>query len=353
MDAGPLLVRYDLSALHGTAQRDSMLAQAAAAHGMWRYAAVLPAATPVSLGEGSTPLLASRRHANVWVKDEGTNPAGSMAARGMSLAVTMARQQGLRHLAVASAGDAASALAAYAAAAGIAAHVWLPQNAPLADYAQCALYGADVHSVEGTVSDCERKMHEAIAKQRANGAGAEDLWFDVSALREPFRIEGAKTLAYELVEQFGWEYPDAVVYPSADATGLIGINKAFDELEQLAWVSGKRPRIYTAQPMAEIASEIVRQSGGAVVSVSDEEVTASLRDYAANEGLFLSLQGAAGTAAYAKLLASGAIQARERVVLCNPGSGLKDADSIAKTTRLRRSETLPKSLPVGGIITPV
>lgn len=214
---------------------------------MWRYADVLPAATPVSLGEGWTPIIPSRRHAGLFIKEEGTNPTGTFKARGLGMAVTMAKHYGLRHLAVPSAGNAAGALAAYAAAAGISAHIYMPQDVPLANYLEGILYGADVVMVDGLISDCAKLVGDRIREQRESGTPAEDIWFDVSTVKEPFRVEGKKTMGYELVEQLGWEYPDAVLYPTGGGVGLIGMWKAFEEMEQLGWVSGKRPRMYALQ----------------------------------------------------------------------------------------------------------
>ncbi len=392
LDAGTLYVRYDMEALRRSTSRSrpAELATASRASlGMWRYADVLPSANPVSLGEGWTPMIPSRRHDGLFIKEEGTNPTGTFKARGLGMAVTMAKHYGLRHLAVPSAGNAAGALAAYAAAAGIAAHIYMPQDVPMANYLEGILYGADVVMVEGLISDCAKLVGDRIREQRENGTAPEDIWFDVSTVKEPFRVEGKKTMGYELVEQLGWEYPDAVLYPTGGGVGLIGMWKAFEEMEQLGWVSGKRPRMYALQasgcapvtkafeegkPASEfftnaetfasglrvpkpygdaIILEIVRQSGGSVVSSTDEEMLASIRDYAASEGIFLCPEGAAATAGYDKLLASGEIKASERVVLFNTGAGLKYVDTVADAMHLRRPGSLPTSLPVGGIITPV
>jgi threonine synthase len=302
-------------------------------------------------------MLRSKRHRNVYLKEEGANPTGSFKARGLSMAVTMARHYGLRKLAVPSAGNAAGALAAYAAASDIEAHIFMPRDVPLANYVEATAYGAKVTLVDGVISDCarivaERKPHEG--------------WFDISTLKEPFRVEGKKTMGYELVEQLGWEYPDAVFYPTGGGVGLIGMWKAFDELEQLGWVKpGKRPRMFAIQssgcapvvrafnngatasqmwqnpetaasglrvPKAYgdyIILDILRASGGMAVEVSDEEIFTSLKDWAANEGIFLSPEGAAATAAYAHLLGSGDLDPSHRVVLFNTGAGLKYTDVIS------------------------
>ncbi len=392
LDAGTLYVRYDMDQLKRSARRErpaELAAACAASLGMWRYADVLPDATPVSLGEGWTPMLRSRRHANLFIKEEGTNPTGTFKARGLGLAVTMAKHYGLRHLAVPSAGNAAGALAAYAAAAQIAAHIFMPQDVPLANYLEGVLYGAEVVIVDGLISDCAKLVGDTIRLQREQDVNAEEIWFDISTLKEPFRVEGKKTMGYELVEQLVWEYPDAVLYPTGGGVGLIGMWKAFDEMEQLGWVSGKRPRMYALQatgcaPVARaydegkaagefftdaetfasglrvpkpygdaIILDIVRKSGGSVVASDDAEILASIREWAKDEGIFLCPEGAAATAGYDKLLASGEIKSDERVVLFNTGAGLKYTDTVADAMHLRRPGSLPTSLPVGGIITPV
>ena len=397
IDAGSLYVRYDMEALKKTARREHIAELAAASPaslGMWRYADVLPDATPVTLGEGWTPMIQSRRYPGLFLKEEGANPTGTFKARGLAMAVTMAKHYGLRHLAVPSAGNAAGALAAYAAAGQIAAHIFMPQDVPLANYLEGILYGADVTMVDGLISDCARMVGEEIKRQREGGVATEDVWFDISTLKEPFRVEGKKTMGYELVEQLGWEYPDAVFYPTGGGVGLIGMWKAFEEMEQLGWVDlskngGKRPRMYALQaagcaPVAKaydedksaseffanaetfaaglrvpkpygdsIILDIVRESGGSVVASDDATILASILDWAKHEGLFLSPEGAAATAAYDTLLASGEIKPGERVVLFNTGAGLKYTDVVAEAMHLRRPGSLPTSLPVGGIITPV
>ncbi len=392
IDAGTLYVRYDMDALRRNARREhpaELAAASPASLGMWRYKDVLPEVEPVTLGEGWTPMVRSKRYDGLLIKEEGTNPTGTFKARGLGLAVTMAKHYGLRHLAVPSAGNAAGALAAYAAAAGIAAHIFMPQDVPLANYLEGILYGADVTMVNGLISDCARMVAESVKKQKDGGVPAEDIWFDISTLKEPFRVEGKKTMGYEVVEQLGWQYPDAIFYPTGGGVGLIGMWKAFEEMEQLGWVTGKRPRMYALQaagcaPVARAYAEgkpasefynnaetfasglrvpkpygdaiildIVRRSGGKVVSSDDATILASILDWARHEGLFLSPEGAAATAAYDSLRASGDIKPGERVVLFNTGAGLKYTDTVAEAMHLRRPGTLPTSLPVGGIITPV
>jgi threonine synthase len=360
--AGSLYVRYDLSGAAGLERRAwiGTRAQDRRWSGMWRYRQVLPDAEPVTLGEGWTPMLPSRRHAHVWLKEEGANPTGSFKARGLSLAVTMARQYGLKKLAVPSAGNAAGALAAYAAAAGIEAHVFMPQDAPLANIVECKAYGARLTLVDGLISDCAR-----IVAERKQTEG----WFDVSTLKEPFRVEGKKTMGYELVEQLGWEYPDAVFYPTGGGVGMIGMWKAFEEMEQLGWVTGKRPKMIAVQaagcapvarafeqgdavsrmwegaqtfasglrvpkPYADaLILEIVRASGGTALALSDEAIFASLQDWARHEGLLLSPEGAAATAAYDHLIATGFLKVSDRVVLFNTGSGNKYTNAIWEKIR--------------------
>jgi threonine synthase len=331
---------------------------------MWRYRAVLPDAQPVTLGEGWTPMLSSKRYPGAWLKEEGANPTGTFKARGLALAVTMARHYGLSKLAIPSAGNAAGALAAYAAAAGIEAHIFMPRDVPFANYVEAVAYGAHVTLVDGLISDCARIVNE---RKQAEG------WFDVSTLKEPFRVEGKKTMGYELVEQLGWEYPDAVFYPTGGGVGLIGMWKAFEEMEQLGWVKpGKRPKMIAVQaagcapvtrafeageassrmwqdaatfaaglrvpkPYGDyILLEILRASGGVSLAIPDQEILASIQDWARNEGIFLSPEGASVTAAYDRLLASGFLQKSDRVVLFNTGSGLKYTDVTAAAMGLER-----------------
>src|SRR5271170_7331538 len=364
--AGSLYVRYDFSSLIGSSPEE-VIARGAAAWpwlGMWRYGAVLPDVKPVTLGEGWTPMLRSRRYPHLFHKEEGANPTGSFKARGLALAVTMAKHYGISKLAVPSAGNAAGALAAYAAAAGIEANIFMPKDVPFANYVEAKLYGANVTLVDGLISDCGR-----IVAERKEREG----WFDISTLKEPFRVEGKKTMGYELVEQLGWEYPDAVFYPTGGGVGLIGMWKAFAELEELGWVKpGKRPRMIAVQssgcaPVAKafdegasssemwpnaatfasglrvpkpygdsIMLEILRDSHGTAIAIPDAEILASLQDWAKNEGLFLSPEGAAATAAYDRLLATGYLKASDRVVLFNTGAGLKYTDVTAEAMHLQR-----------------
>ena len=377
--AGSLYVRYDLDAVKRSATRP----EPGGLQSMWRYSAVLPNVEPVTLGEGWTPMLQSQRYPNLYVKEEATNPTGAFKARGMSAAVSMARHYGLKKLAAPSAGNAAGALAAYAAAAGIEAHLFMPKDVPFANYLEGVAYGAHVTLVDGLISDCGRMVAE---RKEAEG------WFDVSTLKEPFRVEGKKTMGYELVEQLGWEYPDAVFYPTGGGVGLIGMWKAFEEMEALGWVKpGKRPKMIAVQasgcaPVARayregagsskmfenaatfaaglrvpkpygdyIILDIVRESGGTVIDLDDTAIIDSLLDWARSEGLLLCPEGAAATAAYDHLIESGFLKPSDRVVLFNTGSGLKYVDMIADAMNLKRpaEKKYPERSPVGGIITPV
>ena len=353
---------------------------------MWRYRELLPDAEPVTLGEGFTPMLASRRHANLWIKDEGANPTGSFKARGLCMAVTMARHYGLKKLAIPSAGNAAGALAAYAAAAGLDSHIFMPKDVPEANLVECKAYGSDVNLIDGLISDCARIVGE---RKQAQG------WFDVSTLKEPFRVEGKKTMGLEVAEQLGWRVPDAIFYPTGGGVGLIGMWKAFEELEQLGWLDSgaKRPKMIAIQaagcapipkaflegksvseawkdartfasglrvPKAYgdyIVLDIVRRSEGTAIAISDEEMLASMLDWARKEGIFLCPEGAAATAAYDKLIASGFLKPSDEVVIFNTGTGLKYIDVISKAMGITRSANgnsaaKPTERRIGGIIGP-
>ena len=358
--AGTLYVRYDLTPAKGIAQRDA-IGTTKEDHrwsGMWRYRSVLPAIEPVTLGEGWTPMLPSRRYENVFLKEEGANPTGTFKARGLAVAITMARHYGVKKVAVPSAGNAGGAVAAYAAAAGIEAHIFMPKDVPLANQVECIAYGAHMTLVDGLISDCARIVGERKEKEG---------WFDLSTLKEPFRVEGKKTMGYELVEQLGWEYPDAVFYPTGGGVGLIGMWKAFQELEDLGWVTGKRPKMIAVQaagcaPVARaydngeavsqmwqnaatfasglrvpkpygdyIILDAVRESQGTVVALTDEQIFTSLKDWASQEGILMSPEGAAATAAYDHLISTGFLTPSDRVVIFNTGTGNKYTDVLAKS----------------------
>jgi threonine synthase len=372
-DGGVLFVRYDLASLKGKLRREDLASRVAS---MWRYAEVLPDASPVTLGEGFTPMLPSREFANVYIKDEGLNPTGSFKARGMSAAVTMAKHYGLRKLAVPSAGNAGGALAAYAAAAGIEAHIFMPKDVPVANRMECDYYGAYLTLVDGLISDCGR-----IVAERKDKEG----WFDVSTLKEPFRVEGKKTMGYEVAEQLDWKLPQGIIYPTGGGVGMIGMWKAFDEMEELGWIGAERPKVVTVQAagcapiekawqagksvseMWEGAStfaaglrvpkaygdylilDILKKSGGAAVAATDDEILAAMRNWASSEGIFAAPEGAASLVAYQKLLASGFFRADDTVVLFNTGSAYKYLDLIEG---LERRMKAPAARSIGGIIGP-
>jgi threonine synthase len=358
-DGGSLYVRYDIAALKGRFTPESLRGRPAT---MWRYHEVLPGDVPVTLGEGFTPMLPSNGNPNVYIKDEGLNPTGSFKARGLCAAVTMAKQYGLKKLAVPSAGNAASALAAYCAAAGIEAYIFMPKDVPLANFVECKAYGAHVTLVNGLISDCARMVNE---RKQAEG------WFEISTLKEPFRVEGKKTMGYEVAEQLNWELPDAIFYPTGGGVGLIGMWKAFDEMEQLGWLkSSKRPKMIAVQadgcapvvkawnehkPVAEmwqnaqtsaaglrvpkpyadyIILDILKKSGGTAIAVSDAQIFQAVEEWASNEGVFASPEGAASLAAYKILLEQKFLKPSDKVVLFNTGSGLKYIDVIAQALKM-------------------
>ena len=373
-DGGVLYVRYDLAALKKTFTAASLFGRTPS---MWRYAEVLPEAEPVSLGEGFTPMLPSREFPNVYIKDEGLNPTGSFKARGMSAAVTMAKAYGLKKLAAPSAGNAAGALAAYSAAAGIEAHLFMPKDVPLANRIECESYGACVTLVDGLISDCARMIAEKKEKEG---------WFDVSTLKEPFRVEGKKTMGYEVAEQLGWRLPHGIIYPTGGGVGLIGMWKAFDEMQQLGWIGSERPQMVSVQasgcaPIVKAWDEgkstsefwpdastlaaglrvpkaygdylildILKKSGGIAIAVSDEEIMDALRHWAKIEGIFAAPEGAAALAAYRKLRANDFFSADDTVVLFNTGSGLKYLDVIER--QKLTAQPRPASRHLGGIISP-
>lgn len=351
-DGGSLYVRYDLQQFAGKLKREVLKGRVAS---MWRYEEVLPDVPRVSLGEGFTPMLASQKNPNVFIKDEGLNPTGSFKARGLGAAVTMCKAYGLKKLAIPSAGNAASALAAYAAAANIEAHIFMPKDVPQANRIECEQYGAHVTLVDGLISDCAKLVAE---RKQAEG------WFDVSTLKEPFRVEGKKTMGYEVAEQLDWKLPDAIIYPTGGGVGLIGMWKAFDEMETLGWIGKERPKMISAQaagcapifeawqkhesvsqfyqnaqtmasglrvpkPYADyIILDILKASGGTAVCATDEEMLAAVRQWASEEGVFAAPEGAAALVAYQKLLVSGFFKPSDRVVLFNTGSGIKYVDVI-------------------------
>jgi threonine synthase len=378
-DGGILYARYDLVSIKKTFSPASLLPLAPT---MWRYDAVLPEATPVSLGEGFTPMLRSREYSNVFIKDEGLNPTGSFKARGLSAAVTMARHFGLKKLAIPSAGNAAGALAAYAAAANLEAHIFMPQDVPMANRIESYYYGAHVTLIDGLISDCARRVAELKEKPEWSREG----WFDISTTKEPYRVEGKKTMGYEVAEQLGWKLPQAIIYPTGGGVGLLGMWKAFDELEQLGFIGPERPNMIGVQsagcapivkawdegkPATEmwqdsstiaaglrvpkpygdyLILDILKKSGGLALAATDAEILAATRHWARVEGIFAAPEGAASLVAYQKLLASGFFSGDDTVVLFNTGSGLKYLEVL--DTKEAQSVRPPAARAIAGIIGP-
>src|SRR5918998_5681344 len=359
--ARPLLVRYDLRRAARSLTRESLRGRGA---DLWRYREVLPVEREeniVSLGEGWTPLLAAERLGaslgmkRLYVKDESQNPTQSFKARGMTAAVSMAKELGARKLAVPSAGNAAGALAAYAARAGLECFIFMPGDTPRANVIECEQTGAHVTLLDGLITDCGAE----VARRRD-----EEGWFDVSTLKEPYRVEGKKTLGYELAEQLDWTLPDVCVYPTGGGTGLVGMWKAFDEMEELGWIDSKRPRMVTVQAAgcapivrafergdrfaeefpdaATVASglrvpkaigdflilDALRASKGTAVAVSDEELLAAVGEIGALEGIFTAPEGAACLPALRVLLERGEVKSDQRAVLFNTGAGVKYLESF-------------------------
>ncbi len=352
----PLLVRYDLA---GVAKALSKQALSQRAPDLWRYRELLPVRKPehiVSLGEAMTPIVrmpklaAKLRAGDILVKDEGRLPTGSFKARGLVMAVSMAKALGIKHMAMPTNGNAGAALAAYASRAGIKSTIFCPEDTPEVNVSEIALQGATVYRVNGLIDDCGKIVGEGKAKVG---------WFDTSTLKEPYRIEGKKTMGLELAEQLGWQVPDAIFYPTGGGTGLIGMWKAFAELEAIGFIGAKRPRMIAVQatgcaPMVKafeeglehaprwenahtIASGIrvpqaigdflilraVRESKGFAIAVDDDAITAALDEMAREEGLLLCPEGAATYAAYKQSLADGRVKRSDQVVLFNCASGLK------------------------------
>jgi threonine synthase len=352
----PLSAIVDLAAASRTLTRDTL---ATREKSLWRYREVLPLPgnlEPVSLGEGGTPLLRARKFGgdiDLWIKDESLNPTQSFKARGMSVAVSMAKHLGATRLAVPSAGNAGGALAAYAARAGLEAHIFMPRDTPRANIVECRELGAQVTLMDGLITDCGAEIARRKAKEG---------WFDMSTLKEPYRLEGKKTLGYELAEQCNWRLPEVILYPTGGGTGLIGMWKAFSEMEALGWIGEKRARMFAVQaagcapivrafeagektapefPDAHtIASglrvpkavgdflilNILRESNGGATAVDDEEMIRVGRELGSSEGLFVAPEGAACFAALKSLRSAGRIGSGERVVIFNTGSGIKYLD---------------------------
>jgi len=364
----PLFAIIDLKAAGRAIAREKL---ATREKSLWRYRELLPLpadAEPVSLGEGGTPLLRARKFAadldvDLWIKDESLNPTQSFKARGMSVAVSMAKYLGAKKLAVPSAGNAGGALAAYAARAGLEAHIFMPRDTPRANIIECRELGAYVTLIDGLITDCGAEIARRKEKEE---------WFDLSTLKEPYRIEGKKTLGYEIAEQLNWKLPAVILYPTGGGTGLIGMWKAFGEMEKLGWIdppkdgfavaNNKRPRMFSVQASGcapivrafevgeKFAAEfpnahtlasglrvpktigdflmlkILGESKGGAIAIDDEEMIRTVREVGSKEGLFVAPEGAACFAALKKLRASGKIDIGERVVIFNTGSGIKYLD---------------------------
>lgn len=348
----PLLARYALEQLSGKWTRDTLLSRPAS---LWRYSELLPISNPtdiVTLGETMTPLIHTKTLGarfglpEVWVKDESRLPTGSFKARGLAMAVSKAKSLGLTQLVIPSAGNAATALAAYAAAAGITAHIFMPQDTPAFNKETCQLSGANVTLIDGLITDAGR----IVADQKTREG-----WFDVSTLKEPYRVEGKKTMGFELAEQFEWELPDVIIYPTGGGTGIVGMWKGFAELEAIGWIGKKRPRFISVQstgcapivkawkegateatPWADahtVASGLrvpqaigdflilaaIRKSNGAAIAVTDDAIREAMQLLPTTEGLLTCPEGAATVAALKQLVSEGRIESSERVVLFNTG----------------------------------
>ena len=358
-----LYARYDLDAARSALSRNSLAGRRA---DMWRYSEVMPVrdeANVITLGEGFTPIFEVERLgrqlgcAHLHVKDEGMNPTGSFKARGLSVAVSRARELGLTRLTMPSAGNAAGAMAAYAAKGGLDAHVFMPKDAPEANKKEVAVTGAHLTLVDGLITDAGR-----LSREEAEREGL----FDLSTLQEPYRVEGKKTMGYEIAEQMGWTLPDAIIYPTGGGTGIVGIWKALEEMEELGWIGAERPRMFAVQsegcaPIvkafldeAEFAEpwenahtiaggmrvpsaigdylilRALRESGGGAQTVTDDEILAWLKTVAELEGMLICPEGAATAAAVSKLLASEALSPDDTILLLNTGSGLKNLELVAE-----------------------
>ena len=373
----PLLVRYDLKRIAKFLTRQALYARRS---DLWRYREMLPVRREdniVSLGEGWTPLIHARNLgaslgvSRLFVKDESLNPTQSFKARGMSVAVSMAKELGAKKLAAPSAGNAAAALAAYCAHAGLGAYLFMPSDTPRANVIECEVTGAHVTLIDGLITDCGA---EVARRKETEG------WFDLSSLREPYRVEGKKTLGYELAEQSAWILPDVIVYPTGGGTGLVGMWKAFDELQQLGWIDGKRPRMISVQAVgcapivrafesgarfaeefenaATIASglrvpkaigdflilDAIRESGGTAIAVTDTELIEGAREMARTEGIFAAPEGGACVPALRNLLARGDVKPEEKVLLFNTGSGIKYLDAFEKNSTAHTPKGQPSAL---------
>lgn len=357
-----LFARYDLTAAGRALTKDVL---AGRRQSMWRFHEVLPvrdAVNVLSLGEGMTPMLEAPRVGarygleHVLLKDEGQNPTGTFKARGLSAAASRARELGARGVSMPTAGNAGAALAAYAARGGLGAYIVMPEDTPAINKAECVVYGAHAYEIKGLIHDAGRVLRQ-LAPERG--------WFDVSTLKEPYRVEGKKTMGYEIAEQLGWDLPDVIIYPTGGGTGIVGMWKAFDEMERLGWISGRRPRMIAVQaagcaPIVRafeagredagtfehahtVASGLrvptaigdylilraVRESGGTALTVTDEELLAAMRELAAIEGIFTAPEAAATVAAVPKLCERGILKSDDRVLLLLTGAGMKYTDLVS------------------------
>ena len=361
-DCGKVLYpRYDLQSASAALKREDLKERPP---NMWRYFEVMPVldeANVVTLGEGFTPIFKTDRLAtdtgcsSLFIKDEGLNPTASFKARGLGAAVSKAKELGITKLTMPSAGNAAGAMTAYAAKAGMEAYVFMPKDAPEANRIEVEISGANLELVDGYITDAGR-----ISAQRAEELGL----FDVSTLREPYRVEGKKTMGYEIAEQMGWTLPDVILYPTGGGTGIVGMWKAFSEMETMGWIDSKRPKMFAVQsegcaPIVRAFNEgtefaepwenpdtlaagirvpaaigdylilqALRESGGGAITVSEEEILSDMRAVASLEGMFICPEGAAIVAALRKLLADGTLSPDESILLLNTGSGLKYLDMI-------------------------
>ncbi|MGB2868321.1 MAG: threonine synthase [Bacteroidota bacterium] len=357
-----LLARYDLQAAKKAVSKEMLKNQESS---LWKYRPFLPIENErnvVSLGERMTPLVRLERIAadlglrELWMKDEGQLPTGSFKSRGLAMAISKAKELGIQEICIPSAGNAAGASAAYAARAGMQAWIFLPEDTPVINIKECTAYGAHVELVKGNISDAAKAMND---RRKSNPQ-----WFDVSTLKEPYRLEGKKTMGYELAEQFGWKLPDVILYPTGGGTGLIGMWKAFDELQELGWIDSKRPKMVSVQSAgcapvvrafeakkkesefwqnAETVASGLRvpkafadhlilnalyASGGCAVSVPDAEIVSGVRTLAQKEGLFICPEGAATVSAIQKLVHSHFVEPADSILLFNTATGIKYPDIV-------------------------
>lgn len=355
----PLFASYDLEAVKESLTKQMLIGRESS---MWRYFELLPVKDRkniVTLGEGWTPLTHAPQLGeeigllNLWIKDEGIIPTGSFKARGLGMAVSKAKELGITSVALPSAGNAAGSMAAYGARAGMKVYVFMPQDAPKVNMVECQIVGAKVVLVNGLITDAGKLVKEGIEEMQ---------WFNVATLGEPYRVEGKKTMGIEVAEQMDWELPDVIIYPTGGGTGIIGMWKVFDELEDLGWIDSERPRMVSVQaegcaPIVKAYEEgkkestffenaetiaaglrvpkalgdflvlrAARESGGKCIAVSDDEIMEGVSDIGKYEGIFACPEGAATYAALKKMLTEGSIDKGERVVLFNTGSGLKYTD---------------------------